>query len=104
SKRDWSSDVCSSDLATSLDSSSYILASTASVKVGEGIEPPRWHIIVWGLIMGALSISLLLIGGLNVVQTSAVVVAVPVVIMYILLIISLMKWLREDFKHKVEER
>lgn len=90
-------------LATSLDSASYILASTASVKVGEGIEPPRWHIIVWGLIMGALSISLLLIGGLNVVQTSAVVVAVPVVIMYILLIISLMKWLREDFKHKVEE-
>lgn len=90
-------------LATSLDSASYILASTASVKVGDGVEPPIWHTIIWGLLMAGLSISLLLIGGLNVVQTSAVVVAVPVVILYILLIISLMKWLREDFKHKVEE-
>lgn len=83
-------------LATSLDSASYILASTASIKVDEGIEPPTWHTILWGLIMALLSISLLLIGGLKVVQTSAVVVAVPVVIIYILLIISLMKWLKND--------
>lgn len=89
-------------LATSLDSASYILASTASIKVDEGIEPPTWHTILWGLIMALLSISLLLIGGLNVVQTSAVVVAVPVVIIYILLIISLMKWLKND-DHIYEE-
>src|SRR5699024_9689001 len=30
-------------LATSLDSASYILASIASVKVGNGLEPPMWH-------------------------------------------------------------
>lgn len=89
-------------LATSLDSASYILASTASVKVGEGIEPPIWHTIIWGLIMALLSISLLLIGGLNVVQTSAVVVAVPVVVIYILLIISLFKWLKND-EHTMKE-
>jgi len=89
-------------LATSLDSASYILASTASIKVGDGIEPPAWHTVLWGLIMALLSISLLLIGGLNVVQTSAVVVAVPVVIIYLLLFISLMKWLRND-EHIYEE-
>jgi BCCT family betaine/carnitine transporter len=89
-------------LATSLDSASYILASTASIKVGDGIEPPVWHTILWGLIMAALSISLLLIGGLSVVQTSAVVVAVPVVIIYALLVISLMKWLKND-EHVYEE-
>ncbi|KIH69805.1 BCCT family transporter [Salinicoccus roseus] len=89
-------------LATSLDSASYILASTASIKVGDGIEPPVWHTILWGLIMAALSISLLLIGGLSVVQTSAVVVAVPVVIIYALLVISLMKWLKND-EHIYEE-
>ena len=61
-----------------------------------------WPSILWGLIMALLSISLLLIGGLNVVQTSAVVVAVPVVIIYILLIISLMKWLKND-DHIYEE-
>ncbi|CAM2945880.1 BCCT family transporter [Salinicoccus roseus] len=89
-------------LATSLDSASYILASTASIKVGDGIEPPVWHTILWGLIMAFLSISLLLIGGLSVVQTSAVVVAVPVVIIYALLVISLMKWLKND-EHIYEE-
>lgn len=89
-------------LATSLDSASYILASTASIKVGDGIEPPVWHTILWGLIMAFLSISLLLIGGLSVVQTSAVVVAVPVVIIYVLLVISLMKWLKND-EHVYEE-
>jgi BCCT family betaine/carnitine transporter len=52
--------------------------------------------------MAALSISLLLIGGLSVVQTSAVVVAVPVVIIYALLVISLMKWLKND-EHVYEE-
>ncbi|AKG73589.1 BCCT family transporter [Salinicoccus halodurans] len=87
-------------LATSLDSASYILASTASKTLEEGVEPPIWHTIVWGLIMALLSISLLLIGGLNVVQTSAVVVAVPVVILYILLIISLFRWFKEDFPMK----
>ncbi len=89
-------------LATSLDSASYILASIASVKVGNGLEPPMWHTIIWGLIMALLSISLLLIGGLSVVQSSAVVVAVPVVIIYLLLIISLFKWLKND-THTFEE-
>ncbi|WP_434121188.1 BCCT family transporter [Salinicoccus roseus] len=89
-------------LATSLDSASYILASTASIKVGDGVEPPVWHTILWGLIMAFLSISLLLIGGLSVVQTSAVVVAVPVVIIYALLVISLMRWLKND-EHVYEE-
>lgn len=90
-------------LATSLDSASYILASTASKTLEEGVEPPIWHTVIWGLIMALLSISLLLIGGLNVVQTSAVVVAVPVVIIYILLVVSLFKWLKEDFSMKEEE-
>src|SRR5699024_11267593 len=62
-----------------------------------------WHTILWGLIMALLSISLLLIGGLNVVQTSAVVVAVPVVIIYILLIISLMKWLKNRSEEHTSE-
>lgn len=90
-------------LATSLDSAAYILASTASKKVGDGIEPPMWHTIVWGVLMALLSISLLLIGGLDVVQTSAVVVSVPIVLIYILLIISLFKWLKQDFPLKNKE-
>ncbi|MGB5855331.1 MAG: BCCT family transporter [Oceanisphaera sp.] len=89
-------------LATSLDSASFVLASTASKSAGDGEEPAVWHTIIWGLIMAVLAISLLLIGGLKVVQSSTVIVAVPVLIIYLLLIISILRWLRQD--HDLKEQ
>ncbi|MDQ0205751.1 BCCT family transporter [Alkalicoccobacillus murimartini] len=87
-------------LATSLDSATYVLSSIATKELKDGEEPARWHRLVWGVILAALSISLLSVGGLRVVQTSAVIVAVPVVIIYLLLTISLIRWLKTDFPTK----
>ena len=53
--------------------------------------------MVWGTMLAVISISLLLIGGLRVIQTSAVIVSVPIFIIYLLLIVSLFRWLKEDF-------
>nr|WP_299244365.1 BCCT family transporter [uncultured Halomonas sp.] len=83
-------------LATSLDSASFVLASTASIGEEDGEEPATWHTITWGILMAVLAISLLLIGGLKVVQSSTVIVAVPVLVIYSLLIISILCWLRQD--------
>jgi BCCT family betaine/carnitine transporter len=83
-------------LATSLDSASFVLASTASIGEEDGEEPATWHTIIWGCIMAIIAIALLLIGGLNVVQSSTVIVAVPVLLIYSLLIISILRWLRQD--------
>ncbi|WP_202863534.1 BCCT family transporter [Ornithinimicrobium avium] len=82
-------------LSTSLDSASYVLASVASTDV-HGAEPARWHRLLWGAVMSALAVSLILVGGLEVVQTSAVLVAVPVLVMYLLLTLSLTRWLKQD--------
>ncbi|TSB46589.1 BCCT family transporter [Alkalicoccobacillus porphyridii] len=84
-------------LATSLDSATYVLSSIATKELKDKEEPARWHRMVWGIILAVLSISLLTVGGLRVVQTSAVVVAVPVVFIYFLLTVSLIKWLKADF-------
>jgi len=84
-------------LSTSLDSATYILAAIATKELNEGQEPARWHRMMWGAILAILSITLLFVGGLGVVQTSAVIVSVPIFIIYLLLIISFFRWLKQDF-------
>lgn len=81
-------------LATSLDSASYVLASISSKDDAVDKDPQGWLIIVWGLIMSVLAISLLLVGGLKVVQSSTVAAGVPILIIYLLLLASLHKWLK----------
>ncbi|GAK08265.1 choline transporter [Geomicrobium sp. JCM 19038] len=84
-------------LATSLDSASYVLASIATKELKDEEEPARWHRVVWGFILSILAISLISVGALRVVQTSAVIVAVPVVVLYLLFTISLIRSLKKDF-------
>lgn len=90
-------------LATSLDSATYILSAIATKELKDEQEPARWHRLLWGAVQAILAVSLLLIGGLKVVQTSSVVVSVPVIIMYVLLAASLIKWLKQDHAHMVRE-
>ena len=88
-------------LATSLDSATYILASITTKELSAGQEPARWNRMLWGMVLAALAISLLLIGGLNVIQTSSVIVSVPVILLYGLLTASLLKWLKEDYPEQM---
>ncbi|SMB83551.1 betaine/carnitine transporter, BCCT family [Desulfonispora thiosulfatigenes DSM 11270] len=84
-------------LATSLDSATYILSAIATKELKDGEEPARWHRLLWAAVLAFMALSLLKIGGLNVIQTSSVLVAIPVVVIFFLLIGSVMKWLKEDF-------
>lgn len=84
-------------LSTSMDSATYILAAIATKELQPGEDPARWHRMIWGAVLAILSLSLLLVGGLRVIQTSAVVVAVPIFIIYILLLVSFVRWLRQDY-------
>ncbi|KQL58973.1 MULTISPECIES: BCCT family transporter [Bacillaceae] len=84
-------------LATSLDSASYVLASIATKELKDEQEPARWHRVIWGFILSILAISLISVGALRVVQTSAVIVAVPVVVLYGLFTVSLIRSLKKDF-------
>lgn len=83
-------------LATSLDSATYVIASIATSELKGEEEPARWHRLLWGAVLAAMAIGLTIVGGLKVVQTSSVLVSVPVLIMYVLLTASLIKWLKQD--------
>ncbi|TCP30882.1 BCCT family betaine/carnitine transporter [Scopulibacillus darangshiensis] len=87
-------------LSTSLDSATYVIASIATAELKGGEEPARWHRLLWGIVLAAMAIGLTVVGGLDVVQTSSVLVSVPVLIMYLLLSVSLIKWLKQD-EHKL---
>ncbi|QUS36360.1 BCCT family transporter [Falsirhodobacter algicola] len=85
--------------ATTMDSSAYTLAAVASEDDGMRHEPARWHRCVWALVLAAVALSLLYVGGkdtLSALQSASVVVAVPLVPILAMSVISLFKWLRAD--------
>ncbi len=74
-----------------------MLASIATKELKDEQEPARWHRVIWGVILSLLAISLISVGALRVVQTSAVIVAVPVVVLYGLFTVSLVRSLKKRF-------
>ncbi|WP_069201935.1 BCCT family transporter [Bhargavaea cecembensis] len=84
-------------LSTSMDSATYVLAAIATRELKAGQDPARWHRMIWGGMLAVLTLGLLFVGGLRVVQTSAVVVSIPIFLFYLLLAVSLFRWLKQDF-------
>lgn len=91
-------------LATTLNSATYVMAHITSRNYSKDAEPARWNIVLWGAILGGMTLILLMVSGskaLRVVQTSAVFVSIPVVFIIIMMTLSMMKWAREDFKDEL---
>ena len=89
-------------LATSLDSACFVLASIATRDLGTGDEPALWHRLFWAAILGLMAFALMAIGGLKVVQTSAVLAALPMAVVFLLMLFSLHRWLKEDHGHAAD--
>ena len=77
-------------MATSFDSTSYVLATTASKDSHK--EPARWQRLFWAFLLILLPAGLLYIGGLNSLKTMVLISALPLIVIYIFMIISLFKW------------
>lgn len=84
--------------ATTYDSASYTLASSATLHLPAGDDPARWHRVFWAFALGALPITLLFIGGLKVMQVVLLIVSVPILIVGIFMCVSLVRSLQEDIK------
>ncbi|MDX1516994.1 MAG: BCCT family transporter [Woeseiaceae bacterium] len=83
-------------VATTYDSASYTLASSATLHLQAGDDPARWHRVFWAFALGLLPIALLWIGGLKVIQVVLLIVSVPILIVGVFMCISLVKLLRES--------
>jgi BCCT family betaine/carnitine transporter len=82
--------------ATTYDSASYTLASSATLHLPAGDDPARWHRVFWAFALGALPITLMFIGGLKVMQVVLLIVSVPILVVGVFMTISLVRSLRED--------
>jgi choline-glycine betaine transporter len=84
-------------------------ADAASVVMGTlsqrgSIEPSRWVVIFWGVVMGGIAIVMLLVGGegdeagdaLTGIQNITIIMAAPFAIVMVLLCVALAKDLRRD--------
>jgi BCCT family betaine/carnitine transporter len=96
--------LCFVFLATTLDSAAYVLASVTSNELSGYEEPQRWLRIVWALLLAVIGIGLLKVGGLKAVQTSTIVVALPLIPVLGVLTWSLLRMIRADLEHELGSR
>ncbi|MGF1721321.1 BCCT family transporter [Vibrio kyushuensis] len=82
---------------TTVDSSSYVLASIASKDIEYDQEPSRANRLFWALLLGFTGLVVMNIGGLEAIKTVSLIVGLPLVLLMSLSFASLVKWLREDF-------
>ncbi|MGW0119480.1 BCCT family transporter [Streptomyces sp. NPDC003327] len=78
---------------TSADSASLVMGSLTS---RGSLHPPTWLVVTWGVLMAAVAAVLLVVGGLNSLQTATILVALPFVVVMLALCWALLKELRED--------
>jgi BCCT family betaine/carnitine transporter len=81
-------------VATTYDSASYTLASTATAEIQEGDNPARWHRVWWALILGLLPIFMMFVGGLQIIRSGVLVASLPILAVGIAMIFSLLKSLQ----------
>lgn len=88
--------VCVVFSATTYDSASYTLASSATRRLLAGDDPARWHRVFWAIALAVLPLTLMFIGGLQVLQTAALVVSLPILIVGVLMSYCLVRQLAAD--------
>lgn len=84
-------------LVTTFDSASYIVASATQLRV-EG-EPIKLNRLFWAFALCLLPFSLMLVGGeraLEILQTASIVAGVPLIIIFVIIMISFMMMLSAD--------
>ena len=80
-------------VATSLDSAALALSAGASRNLPIDGEPPRWHRLLWAFVLGGTALSLMYLGGLQVLQAASVIVGLPLVAVMGIMVVSLMRHL-----------
>ncbi len=83
--------------ATTYDSASYTLASSATLHLKAGDDPARWHRVFWAFALGLMPVALMLLeGNLRPIQVILLIVSLPILFVGIAMTVALVKALRED--------
>ncbi len=91
--------LCFIFVATSLDSTAYILASISTKNLPPDAEPSRRLRLTWAIILAIAAIGLMAVNALKAVQLSSVIGALPMIPIGVLLAVAFVKYVQEDFPH-----
>ncbi|WP_446852454.1 BCCT family transporter [Halobacillus faecis] len=83
-------------LATTLDSSSFVLASVATKNLESDEEPARWQRIFWAVILAAISLTFMYQGGLTTIQRITIITSPPLLIIVAIAVVSFVKMVQQD--------
>ncbi|MEG1433000.1 BCCT family transporter [Eubacterium sp.] len=85
-------------LATCIDSGSFTMGCMASKEILDGQQPAKFNRAIWAITIALLGVAVLRLGGgIVAIKTIVIVVGLPASLLLILMIISLFKWLAEDY-------
>ncbi|SHM31680.1 BCCT family transporter [Vreelandella subglaciescola] len=82
-------------LVTSADSASYIVAQMTD---NGSINPPLYKRVLWGVLIAAICLTLIIAGGLSGLQSAAVLSALPFTFILYMMVVVLIRELRADRK------
>ncbi len=82
--------------ATTYDSASYTLASSATLHLSAGEDPARWHRVFWAFALAVMPITLLFVGGLKTIQVMLLITSTPILVVGVFMSYSLVKSLQHD--------
>ncbi|WP_299492032.1 BCCT family transporter [uncultured Shewanella sp.] len=86
--------------ATTYDSASYIIASTATKNLTVGQDPGKWHRLFWAFALAALPISLMYMEALEIMVSIMLLTSIPILLIGFFSAIALVKTLKRDFPFK----
>lgn len=95
--------LCFVFLATTIDSTSLVLGNASSKELDPDKDPHLYNRFSWAIAIFVLSIGLTAVGGLSLVQKFAIVLGFPLIFIVILITISAIKAMKEDFGSKSKE-
>ena len=84
--------------ATGIDSAAYTLSNISCKNVHESGEPPLFIRLFWAFMIFFATLALIIVGGMEAVKISATLTSIPIIVLLVILMLSLYRWLKEDFK------
>ncbi len=80
--------------ATSIDSTAYVLASTSVDNLSGDEQPKRWMRMIWAILLLLFTLGLVLVGGLQTLQTATVLTGLPMIAIVAVLMVACVKGLK----------
>ncbi|WP_163971597.1 BCCT family transporter [Oceanobacillus halotolerans] len=87
-------------LVTSADSATYILGSMSSKG---SLNPALFVKILWGILITAIAVVLLLAGGLDALQTASLISALPFTVILLIIVVAFLRMLKKEQAKKEQK-